>query len=44
MNDNFILGMILGVVVGGLIVHSSKTAQNLIENGKQVVKEKIETL
>lgn len=44
MNDNLILGMIIGVIVGGLVVHSSKTAQSFIEQGKQAVKEKIDNL
>lgn len=44
MSDNLILGMAIGIVVGGLIVHSSKKAQNLIEEGKDFVKEQIDNL
>ena len=44
MNDNLILGMVLGFVIGGLVVHSSKSAQKFIEDGKQVIKEKIDNI
>ena len=44
MNDNLILGMIIGFCIGGLVVHSSRTAQKIIENGKDTIKEKIESL
>ena len=44
MSDNLILGMAIGVVIGGLIVHSSKKAQDLIDDGKDFVKEKIDNL
>ena len=44
MNDNLILGMVLGFIVGGLVVHSSKSAQQFIENGKEAIKEKIDSI
>lgn len=44
MKDNLILGMAIGVVIGGLLVHSNKKAQQFIEDAKDCIQEKIEKI
>ena len=44
MNDNLIMGLAIGFVIGALLVHSNKKAQTFIEQGKDKVKEAIEKL
>ena len=43
-DDKLLIGMALGFIVGAILVHSSKKAQQVIEQGKEVIKEKIEQL
>ncbi len=41
MNDRFICGLMLGIFMGAVIMHSSPKAQQLMEKGKQELKEQI---
>lgn len=42
MSDNLIIGMMLGFVVGAIVVHSSKKAQEIMDKGKEMAIEKLE--
>ena len=44
MNDNLILGMAIGFVVGALIVHSNQKASEFIDDSKQKIVETIEKM
>ena len=44
MSDNLFLGAVLGFMVGALIVHRNEKASELIENGKEKVKEAIDKI
>ena len=43
-DEKLIVGMALGFIVGAIVVHSSKKAQDIIEQGKEKVKEQIEKI
>ena len=44
MNDNLILGMVIGFAMGAIIVHSSDKAKEFIDDGKQKIVETIEKM
>lgn len=44
MNDNLIMGLAIGFVVGALLVHCNPKANQMIEEGKQKVKETIDKI
>lgn len=43
-DDKLLIGMALGFVIGAIVVHSSKKAQQVVEQGKEMLKEKIDQL
>ena len=44
LDDKLIIGMALGFIVGAIVVHSNKKVQQVIEDGKEKIKEKIEQM
>lgn len=44
MNDNLLLGMVLGFAVGAILVHSNQNASKMIDDGKEKVKEIIDKI
>lgn len=44
LDDKLLIGMALGFIVGAITVHSSKKMQQAIEQGKEVIKEKLENI
>lgn len=44
MNDNLILGLAIGFVVGAIMVHSNQKASEFIDDGKQKIKEQIDKI
>lgn len=43
-DDKLLVGMALGFIVGAIVIHSSKKAQQLMDEGKEKIKEKLEQL
>lgn len=43
-DDKLIIGMALGFIVGAITVHSNKKVQQIIDQGKEKIKEKIEQM
>ena len=44
MKDSIIIGMALGFIAGALIVSNNQKAQNVVEKGKKVVKDKVKEI
>lgn len=44
MDDKLIIGLAMGFIVGALLVHSNKKAAQLIETGKEKIKETIDKI
>ena len=44
MKEGIIIGMALGVLVGGVVVGTSKKAQQAINKGKNAIKKQIQNL
>lgn len=44
LDDKLIIGMALGFIVGAIVAHSSKKVQQVMDDGKEMIKEKIEQL
>ena len=44
MKEGLIIGMALGVLVGGIVVGSSKKAQQLVSKSKNAIKKQIQNL
>lgn len=44
MDEKFLTGIVLGMLGGALIVTNSVKARQLVENGQQQVKKKVESL
>lgn len=41
MCDNLILGMAIGFVIGAMLVHSNQKANQIIDEGKEKIKDAI---
>lgn len=44
MKDSIIIGMTLGFIAGALLVSNNHKAQNVVEKGKKVVKDKVKEI
>ncbi len=44
LDDKLIIGMALGFIVGAIVVNKRKKVQQVIEDGKEKIKEKIEQM
>ncbi|MGN1213068.1 MAG: hypothetical protein ACI4TZ_03395 [Christensenellales bacterium] len=44
MNDNLIFGLALGFIAGAILVHSNQKANQMIEEGKEKIKETIDKI
>ena len=44
MKEGIILGMAAGVLIGGIIVGTSKKAQQMVNKGKNAIKKQIQNL
>ena len=44
MKEGLIIGMAVGILVGGVIVGTSKKAQQLVNKGKNAIKKQIQNL
>lgn len=44
MNDKLLIGLALGFVVGAIMVHSNQKVGQMIEQGKEKVKETIDKI
>ena len=44
MKEGIILGMAIGVLVGGVVVGTSKKAQQMVNKGKNAIKKQIQNL
>lgn len=44
LDDKLVIGMALGFIVGAIVVHSSKKMQQCIDQGKEMIKDKIEQM
>ena len=44
MKESLIIGMALGVLVGAVVVGTSKKAQNLISKSKNAIKKQLQNL
>ena len=44
MNEKFLCGMMLGVMVGAIIMHKSPKAQQMLEKGKEEIKKAIDKI
>ena len=44
MNDNLILGLAIGFIAGAILVRSNRQVNEMIEDGKEKVKETIDKI
>lgn len=44
MTDNFLTGLLIGAIIGGLIIYMNPKAQQMLDKGKEELKEKVEQL
>lgn len=44
MNDNLIIGMALGFIAGAILAHNNQKVNQMIEEGKEKVKETIDKI
>lgn len=44
MNDNMLLGLAIGFAIGALLVHRNPKADQIIQEGKEKVKETIDKI
>lgn len=43
-DDKLVIGMALGFIVGAIVVHNSKKVQQVMDDGKEKIKEKLEQM
>lgn len=44
MNDNLIIGMAIGFMIGAILVHSNQKVNQMIDDGKEKIKETIDKI